>query len=80
MRVCTNNALKKIENAGGKTGAPASTSATPKKDGGKKRKATPDDDEEAASSTKKKGRKGKKNAETPADCKSPLIPNDYDFG
>jgi hypothetical protein len=70
MRVCTNNALKKIENAGGKTGA----LPRPWEGGGKKRKATPDDDEEAASSTKKKGRKGKKNAETPADCKSPFNP------
>ena len=76
MRVCTNAALKKIENAGGKTGASATTSATtsatPKKGGGRKRKATPeedgDDEEQAPSTTKKKGRKSKKNIETPADC------------
>lgn len=72
MRVCTNAALKKIENAGGKAGASASTSATPKKGGGRKRKATPeedgDDEEQAASTTKKKGRKSKKNADLPADC------------
>ena len=72
MRVCTNAALKKIENAGGKIGASAPTSATPKKGGGRKRKATPeedgDDEEQAASTTKKKGRKSKKIVETPADC------------
>lgn len=73
MKVCTNNALKKIEVAGGKTDVSASASATPKKAGGKKRKATPTDDEEAACSIKK-GRKGKKNGEAPADGKLPFDP------
>lgn len=63
--------LKKIENAGSKTGVSASTSATPKKGGGKKRKAAPaddDDDEEATPAVKKKGAKNKKEAEAAADC------------
>lgn len=63
--------LKKIENAGGKTGVTASTSATPKKSGGKKRKAAPaddDEDEEAIPAVKKKGDKNKKEAEAAADC------------
>ena len=64
--------LKKIENAGGKTGVSASASATPKKSGGKKRKAAPadddDDDEEATPAVKKKGTKNKKEAEAAADC------------
>jgi hypothetical protein len=77
MKVCTNSALKKIEVAGGKTGVSASASATPKKGGGKKRKATPtddNDDEEATPVVKKKGRKGKKDAETPAEGKLPFDP------
>lgn len=66
--------LKKIENAGGKTGVSASTSTTtptPKKSRAKKRKATPageDDDDEATPVVKKKGRKDKKEVETQADC------------
>jgi hypothetical protein len=73
MKTMTYNLLKKIENAGGKVGASASTPATttPKKGRTKKRKATPadeDDDEEATPVVKKKGRKGKKDVETAADC------------
>ncbi|GAB7323087.1 hypothetical protein MBLNU13_g05598t1 [Cladosporium sp. NU13] len=62
--------LKKIENAGGKTGISASnptTTSTPKKGRAKKRKATPadeDDDEEATPVVKKKGRKDENEAET----------------
>ena len=65
--------LKKIENAGGKTGVSASAptmTSTPKKGYTKKRKATPageDDDEEATPVVKKKGRKDKKEVETQAD-------------
>ena len=66
--------LKKIENAGGKTGVSASTpiaTSTPKKGRVTKRKATPageDDDEEATPVIKKKARKDKKEVETQTDC------------
>jgi hypothetical protein len=72
MKTMTYGLLKKIENAGGKVGASASTpTTTPKKGRAKKRKATPadeDDDEEATPVVKKKGRMSKKEAAVAADC------------
>jgi len=75
--------LKKIENAGGKVGVPASTpTTTPKKGGGKKRNAAPvddNDDEEATPVIKKKGRKDKKGVEAAADCELSFDPPRLSF-
>ena len=66
--------LKKIENAGGKSGVSASAftqTTIPKKGRAKKRKVTPageDDEEEATPVVKKKGRKDKEQVEAAADC------------